>query len=441
MFRQCFPPSRDVWYAVFCQENKPAVGVTRLDQLKLKSTSAGGRGKGRGKGRGRGRGKAQAEADEEEEPEDPEDPENAEDPTKEAEIENKKTTKPKTQKKEAPSNDKADKSKSSKRKPAATQPMPKKKPGKNNDETWEESWEAVQSEWDQHWVEEWGDEWDDTWDTTPKQWDHYAWASGKSDLHALTSDKPKKNENKAGNDKTDSNDKRTKKASSQESLPSDTAKAKRKKADNEQTEAVAPCTKSRKTNQEHKPSPMDPQAMHADILEFASAFLGMHETHEAKALKKMMRDGIDKTEECTYNVYWTRCAVGVRSRSAGRDFAYFCFGTAHLDWVLRTATAWKSAEIFVTRLKSLNKTEEYQILWKTWKTVVNTSYHGDLSGLTFWEWTRWFWNHQALFAESVQQKKGKKEGFDVTLDKDVLALRDALHQAGRCVMAELSGSS
>ena len=232
----------------------------------------------------------------------------------------------------------------------------------NVDHDWD-AWDEVAGEWDEHWEEEWGEDWGwNGWNDQDKMWDKAAWQDGKSSLHQLRTKKGKGQEAEAS---APAPAKRIKgkqtiepgTTETPETKPATKAKPapKKKKLAKQGEDDPAKDKPAAKAKAKSAPKHVENHRMGREskilsdcqqvLVEFGKKYKAMGDDYEnAKdALKELKAL---QTEECVFNCYWKRPAVGVKSVSKGKDFAYFVFGGEN-HWPLRMAIAMKTAHLLV----------------------------------------------------------------------------------------------
>ena len=278
-----------------CQEK---TYLTRQEQLNMKP-DRGGRGRGRGKGRGRGRGNKAG----------------------------------------AGSVD------SSKQKQSKTTKGSKTKNAQQDDDDW----------WNQAWTKEYGhpdESWGhEDWGSEGWSWDEYAWWEGQHALQDMGQDNDKKRmkQDKGG--------------------PEEPPKKKTKEKKTEKTETETPSAASaeppKKKPKKDKNGKEEVEINSAQLKKDKKKiqqFIALFPAHAGKknkiisdGLKEEMRSHLLLSElvECRLNIYWTRPACGVHSRSLKCDLATFAIPDPDGSFpvVSRLAAAVKCGELFVTRLQ------------------------------------------------------------------------------------------
>lgn len=234
---------------------------------------------------------------------------------------------------------------------------------KNAEHDWD-AWDDVAGEWDEHWEEEWGEDWGwSGWNDQDKMWDKAVWQDGKSSLHALRTNKGKGQEVEAP-----APAKRIKGKQSMENIETTSPETKPAKAPKAKSEPKkkTPAKQDVDDPAKHKPAAKAKSAPeHVEstrtgrdskilsdseqvLVEFGKEYKAMGDDYEnAKDALKELKSL--QTTECVFNCYWKRPAVGVKSVSKGKDFAYFMFGGEN-QRPLRMAIAMKTAHLLVTCL-------------------------------------------------------------------------------------------
>jgi hypothetical protein len=98
------------------------------------------------------------------------------------------------------------------------------------------------------------------------------------------------------------------------------------------------------------------EEMHGLLYDFSVKFLGAQKKDgfDLKEFKKNVRADTLNTcdsNRCTFNVYWTRPAVGITSREEKKDFAYFTIPDREdREYCTKLAIAMKSAELLVSSM-------------------------------------------------------------------------------------------
>ena len=212
-------------------------------------------------------------------------------------------------------------------------------------ESW--GWEDWSAEWEQHWWDEYEQgEWDG-WNVAPKKWDEAAWHDGKANLHEIAEGEEgtetavvRKSEKstvakeevakrkRKGQEAPNEHDKNTETHIQDENS---TKKAKHSKNDDV------------KPNRRSQGDAVTEKHLIDEMVEFATEFNGLEDTTPMDEIKAMFFASIKEGKDCSFNRYWTRSAVGVKSLAAGRDIAYFKFG-ADFEWPVEMALAFKAAE-------------------------------------------------------------------------------------------------
>ena len=98
------------------------------------------------------------------------------------------------------------------------------------------------------------------------------------------------------------------------------------------------------------------EEMQGLLYDFSVKFLGAQKEHgfDLKEFKKKMREDTLNTcdsNRCSFNVYWTRPAVGIKSLDEKKDFAYFTIPDREdREYCTKIAIAMKSAELLVSSM-------------------------------------------------------------------------------------------
>ena len=309
----------------------------------MKDEDAGqGRGRGRGRGRGKGRGKGRGSADKAESSE--KKGKKSSDPTELDTAEVKITKRPRNGR-----NADEPKDQKTSKKVSKTQP--------SDADHWE-NW------WDGEWVGEWGEDWDDrSWGHTGKAWDAYAWSDGKCSLKQIAQTeekedvveapavKPRKRKvgdsTKGGTGKgengTEQVEKKKKKTEKDMEPPEKNQHPRQKSDDKQQPKRVK---KQVREVPNPDPVPTKKTALKDALVTFGENYLGFQgEDFKAHVKAKLYAH----KKDCSFNIYWTRSSVGVRSKAMGRDIAYFSFPCGQdVQWEVRMSVTLKAAELFVT---------------------------------------------------------------------------------------------
>ena len=212
-------------------------------------------------------------------------------------------------------------------------------------DTEEWGWEDWSAEWDQHWWDEYEQgEWDG-WNVAPKKWDEAAWHDGKAVLHEIAENNHEGAEpttrttNKDGKQETAKNKRKGQDASKEHGKKTDKTiedESKAKKAKHGKNDGVNPVSRSQGDIVTEK-------NLIDEMVEFATEFNGLEGTTPKEEIKALLNTSIETGKDCSFNRYWTRNAVGVKSLAAGRDIAYFRFA-AGFEWPVEMALALKAAE-------------------------------------------------------------------------------------------------
>ena len=232
------------------------------------------------------------------------------------------------------------------------------------------AWDGVAGEWDEHWEEEWGEDYGWAgWNDQDKMWDKAAWQDGKSSLHSLGTKEPKEGQaappkRVRGKQTVASDATKTKPTKVKPEVKPDDPEVKKQKRGTRAKGEGAPAKgedvpakgKAIKVAAKAKSAPKHENIREGKdaktlsdceeiLVKFGEEYKAMGDDYDSakdnlKELKAL------QTTECVFNCYWKRPAVGVKSVSQGRDFAYFMFG-AENHQPLRMAIAMKTAHMLV----------------------------------------------------------------------------------------------
>ena len=95
--------------------------------------------------------------------------------------------------------------------------------------------------------------------------------------------------------------------------------------------------------------------LHDLLYVFALDYVGAQtkDGFDLKEFKKTLRaKTLCDSNQCTFNVYWTRPAVGITSRKEKKDFAYFTIPDREdREYCAKVALAMRSAELLVSSMR------------------------------------------------------------------------------------------
>ena len=198
----------------------------------------------------------------------------------------------------------------------------RKKKTKAVDNTDEWTWDDWSYEWGQHWWGEYEEGEYEGWDVAPKRWDEAAWHDGKESLHIITEvEEPKKKQKR-----------KVEEMDVEKVDKTGTKQSKKAKVDDPGASIKVTGDKVTERN------------LADEMIQFALCFQDLTDSKTHDEIKFMLKESLVEPKDCKFNRYWTRNAVGVKSTTAGRDIAYFCF-KADFEWPVEMALALKAAEL------------------------------------------------------------------------------------------------
>ena len=116
----------------------------------------------------------------------------------------------------------------------------------------------------------------------------------------------------------------------------------------------APTTRrSRRSESSANSNPRQPQHSQRDVRELVD-FAKLFWDREFKAtMKPELKEkvGSCNLDQCSLNIYWTRCSCGVTCKAASKDVAYFFFSSEAVGFTARLCIALKAAQTFVSCLQ------------------------------------------------------------------------------------------
>lgn len=108
-----------------------------------------------------------------------------------------------------------------------------------------------------------------------------------------------------------------------------------------------------------QPAPMTQKEQKKEILDFLDKARHLQDDNAKDELRKLTTDFAAAGYDCSCNIYWNRrgqqgVGVGVKSKSEGKDIAFFGYKSMCDQWIYAIAAAIMAAEIYATFLQQVH---------------------------------------------------------------------------------------